>query len=54
VWKRFGREPPFGENVSAEAQEYPLLEAVTKDRLVKILIQQARKDLAGDVVICKV
>jgi hypothetical protein len=30
-----GREPPFRVDVSAEAEEFPLLEAVTKERLVK-------------------
>jgi hypothetical protein len=40
------------ENLSAEAEESPLLEAITRERLVKIL--QAEKDLACAVVICKV
>jgi hypothetical protein len=44
-----GREPPFREDSSAEAEEFPLLEAVTTERLVKI--QQAGKSLAGSVVI---
>jgi hypothetical protein len=35
-----------------EAEESPLLEAVTRKRLVKAL--QAGKDLARAVVICKV
>jgi hypothetical protein len=35
-----------------EAEEFPLLEAVTRERLVKA--QQAGKRLAGAVVICKV
>jgi hypothetical protein len=47
-----GREPPFRENLSAEAEESPLLEAVTRERLVKT--QQAGRDLACAVVICKV
>jgi hypothetical protein len=34
-----------------EAEESPLLEAVAKERLVKI--QQAGKGLAGAVVICE-
>jgi hypothetical protein len=38
--------------LSAEAEESPLFEAVTRERLV--MTQQARKDLVGDVVICKV
>jgi hypothetical protein len=38
--------------VSAEAEEFPLLEAVTRERLVKT--QQAVKGLAGAVVICAV
>jgi hypothetical protein len=29
------REPPFREDVSAEAEESPLLEAVIRERLVK-------------------
>jgi hypothetical protein len=29
-----GREPPFREDLSAEAEESPLLEAVTRKRLV--------------------
>jgi hypothetical protein len=37
--------------LSAEAEEFPLLEAVTKDRPVKT--QQAGKSLAGAVVICE-
>jgi hypothetical protein len=48
----FGRWPLFREDFSAEAEESPLLEAVTRERLVKT--QQARKDLAGVVVFCKV
>jgi hypothetical protein len=35
-----------------EAAEFPLLEAVTRERMVKT--QQAGKGLAGAVVICKV
>jgi hypothetical protein len=38
-------------NVSTEAEESPLLEAVARERLVKT--QQAGKGLAGAVVICK-
>jgi hypothetical protein len=34
-----------------EVEEYPLLEAVTRERLVKT--QQAGKGLAGAVVICE-
>jgi hypothetical protein len=37
--------------LSTEAEEYPLLEAVTKERLVKT--QQAGKCLTGAVVICE-
>jgi hypothetical protein len=36
-----GRELPFGEDMSAETEESPLLEAVTRERLVKT--QQAGK-----------
>jgi hypothetical protein len=35
-----------------EAEEYPLLEVVTRERLLKT--QQAGKDLVCAVVICKV
>jgi hypothetical protein len=41
----------FREDLSAEAEESRLLEAVTKERLVKR--QQARKDLGCAVVICE-
>jgi hypothetical protein len=37
--------------MSAEAEESPLLEALTRERLVKT--QQAGKDLECAVVICK-
>jgi hypothetical protein len=37
-------EPPFRKDLSPEAEEYPLLETVTRKRIVKIV--QARKDLA--------
>jgi hypothetical protein len=50
--KSVGRQPPFGEDLSEEAEESPLLEAVTRERLV--MTQQAGKDLACAVVICKV
>jgi hypothetical protein len=43
---------PFREGLSTEAEESPLLEAVTRKRLVKT--QQAEKYLACSVVICKV
>jgi hypothetical protein len=52
VKKSFGREPPFREDLSSESKESPLLEDVTRKRLVKT--QQAGKDLEGAVVICKV
>jgi hypothetical protein len=45
------REPPLRENLSEEAEESPLLEAFTRERLVKT--QQAGKDLARAVVICE-
>jgi hypothetical protein len=35
-----------------EAEESPLLEAITRERMVKI--QQARRDLARTVGICEV
>jgi hypothetical protein len=38
-----GREPPFRKGLSTEAEEQPLLEAVTRKHLVKTL--QAGKDL---------
>jgi hypothetical protein len=43
---------PVGNGVRAEAEESPLLEAVTRKRLVKTL--QAGKDLACGLVISKV
>jgi hypothetical protein len=48
--KLVGREPLFREDLSAEVEESPLLEAVTGERLVKT--QQVGKDLAYAVVIC--
>jgi hypothetical protein len=50
VKKRDGRELPFREVVSTEAEESPLLEAVTTEQLVRT--HQAGKDLACAVVIC--
>jgi hypothetical protein len=50
-WKRVGREPPFREDLSAEAEESPVLEAVTREQLVKT---ENWKDIACAVVICKV
>jgi hypothetical protein len=47
-----GREPPYSEDLSTEAEKYPWLEAVIKKRLLKTL--QAGKDLACVVVFCKV
>jgi hypothetical protein len=41
----------FRQDLSVEAEESPLLEAVTRERLVKT--EQAGKDLACAVVICK-
>jgi hypothetical protein len=43
---------PDSKEVSAEAQETPLLEAVTRERLVKTL--QAGKGLVRALVNCKV
>jgi hypothetical protein len=40
----FGREPPFRENLNPDVENWPLLEAVTRKRLVKTLL--AGKDLA--------
>jgi hypothetical protein len=51
-WKRVGRESTLREDSSAEAEESPLLEAVDRERWVKA--QQAGKDFACAVVICKV
>jgi hypothetical protein len=50
--KRVVREPPFREDLSTEAEESPLLEAVTGERLVKT--QQAERDLASILVISEV
>jgi hypothetical protein len=47
-WNRFGREQPFREDLSAEVEESPLLEAVIRERLVKT--QQAGKGLENAVV----
>jgi hypothetical protein len=47
LWRKeaVGREPPFRKDLSAEAEGFPLLEAVARERLVKT--QQAGKDLAS-------
>jgi hypothetical protein len=50
-WKRVGREPSFREGLSAETEESPLLEAVTREWRMKT--QQNGKNLACAVVICK-
>jgi hypothetical protein len=47
-----GREPPLRENLNAEAEGLPLLESVTRERMVKT--QQAEKFLACAVVVYKV
>jgi hypothetical protein len=47
-----GREPSFREDLSPEVEEQPLLEAVTRKRLVKTL--RVGNDLACAPVICKV
>jgi hypothetical protein len=44
-------EPPFRKDLSAEAEESPLSETVTRERLVKT--QKAAKGLAVAVVNCK-
>jgi hypothetical protein len=44
-----GTEPTFREDLRPEAEEYPLLEAVTRQLLMKT--QQAGKDLKYAVVI---
>jgi hypothetical protein len=49
-WKGAGREQPFREDLSVEAEESPLLEAVTREQLVKR--QQTGKDLVCAVVMC--
>jgi hypothetical protein len=41
---------PFREGLSEEAEDSPLLEAVTRERLVKT--QQAGTDVACALVIC--
>jgi hypothetical protein len=50
VKKGVSWESPFREDLRAETEESSLLEAVTRERLVKT--QQAGKGLAGAVVIC--
>jgi hypothetical protein len=52
VRESVGRETPSRENLKAEAEKCPLLEAVTRERLVKS--QQAGTDLVCAVVIGKV
>jgi hypothetical protein len=49
---RLGFNDSVRENLSTEAENFPLLEAVTRERLVKT--QQAGKDLTCAVVIYKV
>jgi hypothetical protein len=53
LWRKESveREPTIRQDLSSEAEESPLLEVVTRGRLVKT--QQAEKDLAGAVVICR-
>jgi hypothetical protein len=51
-WKRLVREAPFREDLSAEAEESPLLEVITRERLVKT--QQAGEGLRSAVLICKI
>jgi hypothetical protein len=48
--RSFGKEPAFREDLSPEAEEEPLLEAVFWQLLVKIL--QAGEDLACALVNC--
>jgi hypothetical protein len=48
-WKAGGRELPFRDDLSAEAEESPLLEVSPRELLVKT--QQTGKDVAGVVVI---
>jgi hypothetical protein len=50
-WKRVGSEPPSREDLSADAEESPLSETITRQRLVKT--QQGGKGLEGAVVICE-
>jgi hypothetical protein len=47
-----GREPPFREDISQKGRKQPLLEAVTRQLLVKTL--QAGKGSACALVICEV
>jgi hypothetical protein len=49
--KTIGREPPFREDLSLEAEESPFLEGVTREQLLKT--QHPGGDLAGTVVICE-
>jgi hypothetical protein len=37
LWKTVGREPPFREDLNPEAEEYPSLEAVNRQILLKKL-----------------
>ena len=45
------RYSPNSNEVSVEAEEFPLLEAIAREHLVQT--EQARKGLAGTVVICE-
>jgi hypothetical protein len=47
-WKTVGKEPPFREDLNAEAEESPLRETIPRKRLA--MTQQAGKGLAGAVV----
>jgi hypothetical protein len=49
--KSVGREPSFREDMGTEAEESPLLEVVSRERLVKM---QAGNDVMCSVVISKV
>jgi hypothetical protein len=50
LWRKrtVGREPPFREDLSAEAEESPLLEAVTRERLVKTVGWKRFSGCCGD------
>jgi hypothetical protein len=47
--RSFGREPLFREDLSVEADESPLLEAVTRDRLVNTAGWNILNGYCGDL-----
>jgi hypothetical protein len=50
LWRKgtFGREPPFREDLNAEAEESLLLQAITRERLVKTAGWKRLSGCCGD------